>query len=53
MNRLLSGDTEAHVEDWVREIGVNLDDEGRGKLRQVFERALHVKLPIMRAQGVL
>ena len=53
MNRLLSGDTEAHVEDWVREIGVNLDDEGKGKLRQVFERALHVKLPIMRAQGVL
>jgi SAM-dependent methyltransferase len=53
MNRLLSGDTEAQLDDWVHDIGVNLDDEGRGKLRQVFERALHVRLPILRAQGVL
>jgi SAM-dependent methyltransferase len=53
IDRLLSGDSEANIGDWVRDIGANLDDEGRGKLRQVFERAVSVRLPILRAQGVL
>jgi SAM-dependent methyltransferase len=53
IDRLLSGDSERNIEDWVRDIGSNLDDEGRGKLRQVFERSLRVRLPILRAQGVL
>jgi hypothetical protein len=37
----------------VRDIGVNLDDEGRDKLRQVVDKALRVRMPILRAQGVL
>jgi SAM-dependent methyltransferase len=53
IDRMLSGDTEADVEDWVRDVGANLDDEGSSKLRQVFEQILQVRLPILRVQGVL
>jgi SAM-dependent methyltransferase len=53
IDRLLAGDSEGNLEDWVGDIGANLDDEGRAKLRQVFERILLVRLPILRAQGAL
>ena len=43
---------EANIDDWVRDIGGSLDEEGRGNLRQVFTKAFHVRLPILRAQGV-
>ena len=52
IERTQAGDSEARIDDWVRDIGVGLDDEGRGKLREVFAKALRVRLPILRAQGV-
>lgn len=52
VDHIMSGETEANIDEWVREIGGSLDDEGRGKLREVFAKALRVRLPIMRAQGV-
>jgi SAM-dependent methyltransferase len=52
MDRLQAGETEAQKEDWVREVGGRLDEEGRGRLRQVFDTALRVRMPILRAQGV-
>ena len=53
VDRVLAGEGEPHIESWVGDIGVNLDDEGRGKLREVFSKALRVRVPILRAQGVL
>jgi SAM-dependent methyltransferase len=52
IERVQAGDSEAAIDDWVRDIGGNLNDEGRGNLREVFTRALGVRLPILRAQGV-
>jgi hypothetical protein len=52
IERMQAGDSEAGIDDWVRDIGGNLNDEGRGNLREVFTRALGVRLPILRAQGV-
>ena len=52
IERMQAGDSEARIDDWVRDIGVGLDDEGRGRLREVFAKALRVRLPILRAQGV-
>jgi SAM-dependent methyltransferase len=52
IERRQAGDSEARIDDWVRDIGVGLDDEGRGRLREVFAKALRVRLPILRAQGV-
>ena len=52
IERVQAGESEASIDDWVRDIGVNLDDEGHGKLREVFAKALRVRLPILRAQGV-
>ena len=52
IERLQAGESEDRKEEWVRDIGVNLDDEGRGKLREVFDKALRVRMPILRAQGV-
>ena len=52
IERVQAGDSEAAIDDWVRDIGGNLNDEGRGNLREVFTRALAVRLPILRAQGV-
>jgi SAM-dependent methyltransferase len=52
IERAQAGDSEANIDDWVRDIGVNLDEAGRGNLREVFTKALHVRLPILRAQGV-
>jgi SAM-dependent methyltransferase len=53
IDRLQAGESEDRKEEWVRDIGVNLDDEGRDKLRQVVDKALRVRMPILRAQGVL
>ncbi len=52
LERLQAGEGETRIEDWVRDLGVNLDAEGRGKLREVFAKALRVRLPILRTQGV-
>jgi hypothetical protein len=52
IERIQAGDSEANIDDWVRDIGINLDDAGRGNLREVFVKAFHVRLPILHAQGV-
>jgi hypothetical protein len=52
VERVQADDSEASIDDWVRDIGGNLDEEDRGKLREVFTKAFHVRLPILRAQGV-
>jgi len=52
IDRLQAGETEDRKEEWVSDIGVNLDNEGRDKLRQVVDKALRVRMPILRAQGV-
>jgi SAM-dependent methyltransferase len=52
IDRTLAGEGEAQIDQWVRDVGVNLDEEGRGNLREVFAKALRVRLPILRAQGV-
>src|SRR4029077_14305720 len=52
VEHLRSGEDEGHMDAWVRELGVNLDEDGRGKLREVFAKALRVRLPILRANGV-
>ncbi len=52
IERVQAGDGEASIDDWVRDIGGNLGSEGRGDLREVFAKALRVRLPILRAQGV-
>jgi hypothetical protein len=52
IERMQAGDSEARIDDWVDDIGVGLDDEGRGRLREVFAKALRVRLPILHAQGV-
>lgn len=52
IDRLQAGEREDRKEDWVRDLGSNLDDEERDKLRQVLDKALHVRMPILRAQGV-
>ena len=53
IDRLQAGESEDRKEEWVHDIGANLDDEGRGKLREVVDKALRVRMPILRAQGVL
>jgi hypothetical protein len=40
------------MEDWVSDVGANLDEVGQGKLRDVLNRCLRVRLPILRAAGV-
>jgi hypothetical protein len=52
IDRLQAGEREDRKEDLVRDLGSNLDDEERDKLRQVLDKALHVRMPILRAQGV-
>jgi SAM-dependent methyltransferase len=52
LDRVLAGEGEERVDDWVRHIGGTLEDEGRGKLRELLARSLSVRLPILRAQGV-
>ncbi|HWY24153.1 MAG TPA: class I SAM-dependent methyltransferase [Nevskia sp.] len=52
LGRTQDGQGEERIEDWIRHIGSNLDDEGRGNLRDVLTKSLHVRLPILHAQGV-
>ncbi|MEJ0018316.1 MAG: class I SAM-dependent methyltransferase [Acetobacteraceae bacterium] len=52
IDRLMAGEDPSRVEDWITTLGPNLEDEGRGKLREVFSRTLRTRLPILRAQGV-
>ena len=50
--RIQAGEGEAQVGDWVRDLGADLDAEGRDKLRQVLGDAVRVRMPILRTQGV-
>ena len=43
IDRLQAGEREDRKEDWVRDLGGNLDDEERDKLRQVLDKALRVR----------
>jgi hypothetical protein len=52
LDRLQAGEGEERIDEWVRDLGSNLDDEGRGKLREVFAKAVRLRLPTLRAQGV-
>ena len=52
IERTQAGEGEANIDEWVREKAVDLDEEGRRNLREVYAKALSVRLPILRAQGV-
>jgi hypothetical protein len=52
MDRVQAGEGEANIDDWMRAIGTSPDDEDGTRLREALGKALHVKLPILRAQGV-
>jgi hypothetical protein len=52
LDRVLQGEGEANMEQWVGHLGGKLDAEGRNKLRDVVSRCLRVRLPILRAAGV-
>jgi SAM-dependent methyltransferase len=52
IDRLLAGEDETRLDDWVSTLGVNLDDASRGRLREALTRSLQMRLPILRAQGV-
>ena len=53
LERVLDGQGENHIDDWIRHIAPGADEAGRGKLREVLIRCLHVRVPVMRAQGVV
>ncbi len=50
--RVQAGEGEANIGAWVSRLGANLDEEGQAKLRELLENCLHVRVPILRAQGV-
>ncbi len=52
IERVRAGDGESSVDDWVRDRGAGLNEEGRDRLREAFDKALRIRLPILRAQGV-
>jgi predicted methyltransferase family protein len=52
LDRVLQGEGEEDTEHWVHDLGLNLDEEGRNRLRDVLGRCLRVRLPILRAAGV-
>ena len=52
LERVQAGEGDANIDDWIRHIGGNLEGEARSQLRQVLERCLHVRVPILHAQGV-
>ena len=52
LDRAQQGEGEEKMEDWVSDVGANLDEVGQGKLRDVLNRCLRVRLPILRAAGV-
>jgi hypothetical protein len=53
IERMHAGDSETSVDHWVRDLGANLDEAARAELRGVFFKALRIRLPILRAQGVV
>ncbi len=52
MHRVIDGESADRIEAWVDTLGSNADAEARDKLRQVLDKALHERLPILRAAGV-
>jgi len=52
IDRLLAGEDETLMDDWVRALGADLDDASRGRLREALIRSQQTRLPILRAQGV-
>jgi hypothetical protein len=52
LDRVRQGEGEDNIGEWVRLYAGNLDEEGQGKLREVFSRSLRMRLPILRASGV-
>ena len=52
LERVLEGDGEDRIDDWVRDLGARLNEEEQGKLREALGRCLHVRVPILRAVGV-
>ncbi|HET7881339.1 MAG TPA: class I SAM-dependent methyltransferase [Acetobacteraceae bacterium] len=52
IDRLVSGEDEMQMDNWVRTLGGNLDDEARGKLREALAHSRQVLVPILQAQGV-
>jgi SAM-dependent methyltransferase len=52
LERVQAGEGEANLDDWVRQIGGNMEGEERARLRDVLTRCLQVRVPVMLAQGV-
>ena len=52
IDRLQAGEDGAQMDAWISDLGSNLDENGQGRLRETFVRALRTRLPILRAQGV-
>ena len=52
IERMRTGGGEARIEEWVRDLGAEPDSDAGTTMRGAFDRALRVKLPILRAQGV-
>jgi hypothetical protein len=52
LQRVLDGQGEDRIDDWVRHIAPGADETGRGNLRDVLSRCLRVRVPVLRAQGV-
>jgi hypothetical protein len=52
LDRVQAGEGEANIEEWVGELGTNLNNEGRDMLRELLGKSLSIRLPILRAQGV-
>jgi SAM-dependent methyltransferase len=52
-DRLRRGESEAQFDAWVDAIGGAMNTEGRDKLRDLLARSLQVRIPVLRAAGVL
>ena len=52
LDRVLLGEGEEKIEDWVSSLGANLDAEGRGKLRDVLGRGVAIPETLPPPSGV-
>lgn len=52
LDRVRKGENESRLDAWVKDFGNNPDVEDRARLREALARALHVRLPVLQAQGV-
>jgi SAM-dependent methyltransferase len=52
IERMRAGGGDVRIEEWLRDLGAEPDGEVGTTLREAFERAVQVKLPILRTQGV-